>query len=148
MQRRSDPKLLICAKRQPEKLPVSITNALRESNSIQQRWLGRGQPNSARESDYSDARSQNASAVLWGARPSPALVSASRRNMLQGEKFAKARRFHPRPRRACSPEIQMGAHSTTVIFPPTPDALILRSYIDSANTGGTTNFPRLHDLIV
>src|SRR3954447_17378402 len=147
MQRRSDPKLLICAERESKQFPVSITNALRESDSFQQRRLRHRQPDCARKSDQRDARSQNASAVFRGARPSRALVSASRRNRLEREKFVKARRF-PRPRRARSPEFQTGAHSMTVIAPPTPDALILRSYIDSANTGGTTNFPRLHDLIV
>ena len=35
----------------------------------------------------------------------------------------------------------------TVIFPPSPRAFTFRSYIDSAKTGGTTKFPRLHDLI-
>ena len=35
----------------------------------------------------------------------------------------------------------------TLIFPPSPRAFTLRSYIDSAKTGGTTKFPRLHDLI-
>src|SRR5258708_16162602 len=35
----------------------------------------------------------------------------------------------------------------TLIFPPSPRPFTLRSYIDSANTGGTTKFPRLHDLI-
>ena len=35
----------------------------------------------------------------------------------------------------------------TLIFPPTPRAFTLRSYIDSAKTGGTTNSPRLPDLI-
>src|SRR3984893_14048878 len=35
----------------------------------------------------------------------------------------------------------------TLIFPPTPRPFTLRSYIDSANTGGTTNSPRLDDLI-
>src|SRR4051812_19306807 len=120
MQRRSDPKLLICAERESKQFPVSITNALRESDSFQQRRLRHRQPDCARKSDQRDARSQNASAVFRGARP----------------------------RRARSPEFQTGAHSMMVIAPPTPDALILRSYIDSANTGGTTNFPRLHDLIV
>ena len=37
--------------------------------------------------------------------------------------------------------------STTLIFPPTPRAFTLRSYIDSAKTGGTTKLPRLSDLI-
>src|SRR5205814_9545066 len=35
----------------------------------------------------------------------------------------------------------------TLIFPPNPRAFTLRSYIDSAKTGGTINCPRLHDLI-
>jgi hypothetical protein len=35
----------------------------------------------------------------------------------------------------------------TLIFPPNPRAFTFRSYIDSAKTGGTTKFPRLHDLI-
>src|SRR5438477_7304148 len=35
----------------------------------------------------------------------------------------------------------------TAIFPPKPRPFTLRSYIDSANTAGTTKFPRLHDLI-
>src|SRR5260370_18909392 len=35
-------------------------------------------------------------------------------------------------------------HSVTVIFPPTPRPLTLRSYIDWANTGGTTNRSEEH----
>src|SRR5450432_4556192 len=35
----------------------------------------------------------------------------------------------------------------TLIFPPSPRAFTLRSYIDSAKTGGTMKLPRLHDLI-
>src|SRR5438067_4436994 len=35
----------------------------------------------------------------------------------------------------------------TLIFTPSPRPFTLRSYIDSAKTGGTTKFPRLHDLI-
>ena len=38
-------------------------------------------------------------------------------------------------------------YSVTVMRLPTPRPLTLRSYIDSAKTGGTTNSPRLHDLI-
>src|SRR5215471_625000 len=38
-------------------------------------------------------------------------------------------------------------YSVTVIFPPTPRPLVLRSYIDCANTGGTMKSPRLLDLI-
>src|SRR2546429_9650743 len=38
-------------------------------------------------------------------------------------------------------------HAVTKIFPPTPRPLTPRSYIDCANTGGTMNSPRLHDLI-
>jgi hypothetical protein len=38
-------------------------------------------------------------------------------------------------------------YSVTLIFPPTPRPFTLRSYIDSANTGGTTNSPRLDDFI-
>src|SRR3954469_25028159 len=37
--------------------------------------------------------------------------------------------------------------SVTAIFPPFPRPLMSRLYIDSAKTGGTTNSPRLQDLI-
>ncbi len=47
--------------------------------------------------------------------------------------------------RSASPRFWL--HSVTVILPPTPRPLMFRSYIDSANTGGTTNSPRLVDLI-
>src|SRR5438874_553323 len=39
-------------------------------------------------------------------------------------------------------------YCVTVIRPPTPRPLTFRSYIDWAKTGGTTNSPRLHDLIL
>jgi len=38
-------------------------------------------------------------------------------------------------------------HSVTTILPPTPRPFTPRSYIDCANTGGTMNSPRLHDLM-
>src|ERR1043166_309125 len=38
-------------------------------------------------------------------------------------------------------------HWVTTILPPIPRPLTLRSYIDCAKTGGTTYWPRLHDLI-
>jgi len=40
---------------------------------------------------------------------------------------------------------KLETYSVTLIFPPTPSPFTFRSYIDSANTGGTTNSPRLDD---
>jgi hypothetical protein len=57
-------------------------------------------------------------------------------------------RYDQRPQRDFATAIP-GFHfaSMTRILPPSPRALSVRSYIDSANIGGTTNSPRLHGLI-
>src|SRR4051812_10987395 len=48
---------------------------------------------------------------------------------------------------AAQPKTMQFVHGVTVIFPASARALMLRSYIDSANAGGTMNSPRLVGLI-
>src|SRR3954468_19678611 len=52
-----------------------------------------------------------------------------------------------RPRRLHDHAAQNQRGSATVILPPTPCAFTPRSYIASANGGGTVNSPRFVDLI-
>ena len=90
---------------------------------------------------------------FWGTHAARVPCSAAPPNTrtftirrLRGSRRRGRQRQHARPR-ALPGSFRPRTHSVTVIFPPTPRPFTLRSYIDCANTGGTMNWPRLHDLI-
>src|SRR2546430_15093723 len=88
-----------------------------------------------------------------------ALIPSSARDLTNGERIMRPNLGPPRPlERFLSRDCGIGmtgvfifcdskGYSVTVIFPPTPRPLTFRSYIDCAKTGGTMNWPRVHDLI-
>jgi hypothetical protein len=68
----------------------------------------------------------------------------------KGRRFGKRRSLEKalsERQMPCSSLSDIRNYFVTLTFPPNPRAFTLRSYIDSAKTGGTTKLPRLHDLI-
>src|ERR1043166_5894016 len=65
----------------------------------------------------------------------------------QREPRHQRRRGQDRERAENAIAAPISLHWVTTILPPTPRPLTFRSYIDCAKTGGTTYWPRLHDLI-
>jgi len=146
---------LVGTDRHPEQFAVAVTHTLGKRNSIKQRRLWH------RQQDCSDNCTKNNSVTkrtpqisnCWGADAARVPCSAASPNTrtsticrLRGSRWRGRQRQHARPR-ALPGSFRPRTHSVTVIFPPTPRPFTLRSYMDCANTGGTMNWPRLHDLI-
>ena len=143
-QRRPNPKFLVGTKRDPQQFAVAVTHALGKRNPIKQRRLWQRQPNCNENCTKNNSVAKRAAQI---ANYSGAPASSRRRPASCGTKVRGRMPRTVRKMRALPRDCRPRTHSVTVIFPPTPRPLTLRSYMDCANTGGTMNWPRLHDLI-
>src|ERR1051325_4173525 len=126
-ERRPDPEFLIGAQRHAQQFSISIADNLGKRNAVEQQRLRQREPRQRRRGQDRERARQSRSPHARAPR--------------------QRRRGRERERAETAIAAPISLHWVTTILPPIPRPLTLRSYIDCAKTGGTTYWPRLHDLI-